>query len=189
MPESKPSSSDASTAAADSPGNAENVPAAAESASRSDSSAKEATDSKTPTAQETWDAMSLPEQRAAVFRVQHGRETVEAFVVAFVLALLFRAFIAEAFVIPTGSMAPALMGAHKDLFCSQCGQQFPVGASLENRDAALENVVVGGVCSNCRYVNPLDLAANPDHGTFNGDRILVSKYAYALSEPKRWDVI
>ena len=67
-------------------------------------------------------------KRAEAFRTQGERETVEAFVVAFILALLFRAFIAEAFVIPTGSMAPALMGAHKDLFCDRCNQNFPVGA-------------------------------------------------------------
>ena len=47
-----------------------------------------------------------------------GRETVESLVIAFTLALLFRAFEAEAFVIPTGSMAPTLMGRHKDLDCN-----------------------------------------------------------------------
>lgn len=142
-----------------------------------------------PTPQEQWDAMPLLQQRAAVFRVQGLRETVEAMVVAFVLALLFRAFIAEAFVIPTGSMAPALMGAHKDVFCPECGQQYPIGASLENRSEQLEHVVVGGICPNCRYVYPLDLKNNPSDATFSGDRILVSKFAFALGDPERWDVI
>jgi signal peptidase I len=59
------------------------------------------------------------------------RETVESIVVAFTLALLFRAFEAEAFVIPTGSMAPTLMGRHKDLECNECGRQFQAGASAE----------------------------------------------------------
>lgn len=142
-----------------------------------------------PSPQEAWDEMPLLQQRAAVFRVQGGRETAEAFVVAFVLALLFRAFIAEAFVIPTGSMAPALMGAHKDIFCDECGQQFPIGASLEYREPSTENVVVGGICPNCRHVNSLDLKNNPDDATFSGDRILVSKFAYAIGDPDRWDVI
>ena len=136
-----------------------------------------------------FEAMSVPQQRAAIFRVQGGRETLEAFAVAFILALLFRAFIAEAFVIPTGSMAPSLMGAHKDLFCDQCGHQFPVGASSENRQGSERRVVVGGVCPNCRFVNPLDLVDRPEHGTFTGDRILVSKYAYTIKDPDRWDVI
>ncbi|MCO8120943.1 signal peptidase I [Stieleria sp. TO1_6] len=122
-------------------------------------------------------------------RTAAQRETVEAFVVAFVLALLFRAFVAEAFVIPTGSMAPTLMGAHKDLFCQQCDHRFQVGASIERRGPIQDDTVVGGVCPNCHYLNNLDLAGNSNDATFNGDRILVSKFAYTLSEPERWDVI
>src|SRR5215468_3738197 len=57
------------------------------------------------------------------------RETVESIVIAFVLAFLFRTFEAEAFVIPTGSMAPTLMGRHKDVFCDQCGTRFKVNSS------------------------------------------------------------
>ena len=122
-------------------------------------------------------------------RTSGQRETVEAFVVAFILALLFRAFVAEAFVIPTGSMAPTLMGAHKDLVCEQCAHRFQVGASKERRGTHQHDTVVAGVCPNCRYLNNLDLAENGGHTTFNGDRILVSKFAYTISEPERWDVI
>ena len=49
------------------------------------------------------------------------RETVESVAMAIILALLFRGFVAEAFVIPTGSMAPTLMGRHKDVKCPECG--------------------------------------------------------------------
>ncbi|MFK8114468.1 MAG: signal peptidase I [Rubripirellula sp.] len=129
------------------------------------------------------------EVRAESFRVAAQRETVEAFVVAFILALLFRGFLAEAFVIPTGSMAPTLMGAHKDLFCDECGSRFQVGASRERSDLVTNQVVVAGICPNCRHVNALDLVNNDNDATFNGDRILVSKYSYAVSDPKRWDVI
>ncbi|MEM8735965.1 MAG: S26 family signal peptidase, partial [Planctomycetota bacterium] len=66
---------------------------------------------------------------APVDSFQSTRETVESVVVAFVLAFLFRAFVAEAFVIPTGSMAPTLMGAHKDVFCEHCGEQYQASAS------------------------------------------------------------
>ncbi len=122
-------------------------------------------------------------------RLAGQRETVEAFVVAFILALLFRAFIAEAFVIPTGSMAPTLMGAHKDVFCERCAKQFQFGASLENRGSSMSQTVVAGICPNCRYVNCLDLAGDANAATFSGDRILVSKFAYAIHDPERWDVI
>ncbi|MEZ6081379.1 MAG: S26 family signal peptidase [Pirellulaceae bacterium] len=66
---------------------------------------------------------------------QGTRETIESIIVAFILAFLFRAFVAEAFVIPTGSMAPTLMGAHKDLFCQHCGRQYQASASSEFNSA------------------------------------------------------
>src|SRR5438067_1059753 len=50
--------------------------------------------------------------RQAPKRADNWRETIESIVVAFVLAFLFRTFEAEAFVIPTGSMAPTLYGQH-----------------------------------------------------------------------------
>jgi signal peptidase I len=129
------------------------------------------------------------EVRAESFRVAAQRETVEAFVVAFILALLFRAFLAEAFVIPTGSMAPTLMGAHKDIVCDRCQTSYQCGASLERKGPNTENVVVATICPNCRHTNALDLVESANDGTFNGDRILVSKFSYTLNEPERWDVI
>ena len=57
------------------------------------------------------------------------RETIESIALAVILAFLFRAFVAEAFVIPTGSMAPTLMGQHKDVQCPECGYWYQAGAS------------------------------------------------------------
>ncbi len=67
------------------------------------------------------------------------RETVESVIIAFVLAFLFRTFEAEAFVIPTGSMAPTLMGKHKDLECPMCHFRYQVSASdnQENNEPAV----------------------------------------------------
>jgi len=129
------------------------------------------------------------------------RETVESVVIAFVLAFLFRAFEAEAFVIPTGSMAPTLMGVHKDLTCPECGYDYRIGASEEQDDEAQRlaammkndpraaNELAGrqqltAVCPNCRYEMP-DATKFP---TYKGDRILVSKFPYDLASPDRWDV-
>ncbi len=47
--------------------------------------------------------------------------TLQSLIVAFVLAMTFRGFIAEGFVIPTGSMAPTLMGEHLLLHSGQTG--------------------------------------------------------------------
>jgi len=116
------------------------------------------------------------------------RETIESIVVAFVLAFLFRTFEAEAFVIPTGSMAPTLLGRHKDIECEKCGTQFTVGASDEV-DSHYGFYKPGlrldsAFCPSCRYeINIRDLPV------FKGDRILVNKFPYEFGEPDRFDVI
>src|SRR4051812_5803997 len=81
------------------------------------------------------------------------RETVESVAVAFILAFLFRTFEAEAFVIPTGSMAPTLMGQHKDVVCEKCGYAYRANASdEETRDID----VVRCTCPQCRYTMDVD---------------------------------
>jgi len=124
--------------------------------------------------------------------IQSVRETIESIVVAFILAFLFRAFVAEAFVIPTGSMAPTLMGAHKDTVCEHCGKQYQASASNEfdsNTGSRTDSLVIASTCPTCRGINAYDLANNANHGSFSGDRILVSKFDYVLHNPERWDVI
>jgi len=114
------------------------------------------------------------------------RETIESIVVAVILAFLFRAFVAEAFVIPTGSMAPTLQGRHMDVTCEKCDFQYRTGASIENDGGGQ---VEKTTCPICRYTMTLYKHQNPNQRSFNGDRILVSKFTYEFSDPKRWDVI
>jgi signal peptidase I len=125
-------------------------------------------------------------------RKETNRDTVESIVVAVILALLIRSFEAEAFVIPTGSMAPTLMGRHKEVDCTECGHRFAVNAHAEE-DARLfadDRKVKFGVCDNCRFSVALE-----DQPSFKGDRILVMKFPYDLpflpgaSPPQRWDVV
>jgi signal peptidase I len=121
------------------------------------------------------------------------RETVESVVIAFVLAFLFRTFEAEAFVIPTGSMAPTLMGRHKDYECPVCGHWYQVSASEEidqETNRSTGQYVLAGTCPMCRFT--ADLGRNnpqrKDYPAYDGDRILVGKFAYQFAEPQRWDV-
>lgn len=124
------------------------------------------------------------------------RETIEAVAIAFALAFLFKTFEAEAFVIPTGSMAPTLMGRHKDVVCPKCDFRYSASASEEaDRNgvvkADVNSQVIGCTCPICRfqmYVDPMEPEgrANP---SYSGDRIWVSKVPYHFSEPRRWDVI
>lgn len=62
------------------------------------------------------------------------KDTIESILIAFILAFVFRAFIVEAFVIPTGSMAPTLMGAHMRFHCPDCGYDFDVNYSPQSED-------------------------------------------------------
>ena len=89
-----------------------------------------------------------------------AKETVESILVAFILAFIFRAFIVEAFVIPTGSMAPTLLGAHMRFGCEDCGYRFDVnytgrtvGDDVEIPSVAITSKgipqVFSAVCPNC----------------------------------------
>ncbi|HEV7280879.1 MAG TPA: S26 family signal peptidase [Pirellulaceae bacterium] len=121
------------------------------------------------------------------------RETVESILIALVLVVMFRAFVSEPFIIPTGSMAPGLMGYHLDVECDQCGQRFAVNASKENPyelpPPGYEGVAVAGICPVCRYPQAFDRGVDREYDAYAGDRILVNKFSYLLAEPQRWSVI
>jgi signal peptidase I len=110
------------------------------------------------------------------------------------LAFFFKAFAAEAFVIPTGSMATTLMGRHKDVHCEQCGFPFQISASEESNDAAehprATERVLAGTCPQCRYTMYVgsDNVDKKIFPSFNGDRIFVNKSLFDFRRPTRWHV-
>src|SRR5580658_575955 len=70
-----------------------------------------------------------PQRGAIQHEMKDGiREAVETVVFVVVLVLLLKSFVAEAFVIPTGSMATTLWGNQKEVTCPKCGFKFPVNA-------------------------------------------------------------
>lgn len=118
-----------------------------------------------------------------------AHETIETIITALTLAFIFRAFLIEAFIIPTGSMAQSLLGEHRTYICTACGYQYDVGAMSPSRDDAGDLVALDGppTCPNCH--RPADGAAPAQK---SGDRILVHKWPFELGGwfgPKRWDVI
>lgn len=121
------------------------------------------------------------------------KETIESIIIAFILAFVFRAYVVEAFVIPTGSMAPTLYGAHLEVTCEQCGYHFAIDwpTSSEDHPAGGEGVPhplgqpYPAVCPMCHFPNRIQAGRRPS----SGDRILVQKYLYAVSSPRRWDVV
>ena len=87
-------------------------------------------------------------------KTKSGRESIESFVVVFVSFLIW-SLEAEGFVIPTGSMAPTLMGRHKEIVCPQCGYVYTVNADREveptGSGASTGRRIESGTCENCRF--------------------------------------
>ena len=120
-------------------------------------------------------------------RAAEVANTFEWLITAFILAFVFRAFVMEAFRIPTGSMADTLKGAHFRLRCQQCGYKYEYGYVTDMQDT----IPAGGDrlystrCPSCGHYSP----GEAKWPVANGDRILVLKCIYQFFEPKRWDVI
>ena len=89
----------------------------------------------------------------------HARRVrVLTIVFVVVLVLMLKTFLAEAFVIPTGSMATTLLGYHKDVTCEQCGHEFRVNCSNEvEPQSGQESRVIAAYCPNCSYCNPMPI--------------------------------
>jgi signal peptidase I len=122
------------------------------------------------------------------------REALDTIVTVVVVVLLLRTYVAEAFMIPTGSMATTLYGYQKTVVCPQCQFVFPVNCSSE-RDAQQNPLrrdperipprVTACTCPNCRFVIGIGDAVTCD----SGDRVLVAKYLYDWTAPRRLDVV
>jgi len=111
------------------------------------------------------------------------REAVETVVFVVVLVLLLKSFVAEAFVIPTGSMAETLLGYQKMITCPSCGHRFPVNASreVERSRNGHTTFIHGCTCPNCRLrinlLRPEEIERRPPQ-----DRASILDPGYVLPE-------
>lgn len=114
-------------------------------------------------------------------------ETIQSLVVAFVLAMTFRGFVVEGFVIPTGSMAPTLLGQHYRMHSSVTGSVYPAGVDLNNHPRDGQPVYDPMLGDDREFV--LRGFNHNRHTLRMGDRILVLKCLYPFFAPKRFDVV
>ncbi len=117
----------------------------------------------------------------------HLVDTLQQLIVAFVLAMTFRGFVAEGFVIPTGSMAPTLMGQHIRTRSQFTGAEVAVGLDPDGRpprdwQSRMVDPMLGP-----NYPGTGVPAASP--APRMGDRIFVVKSLYPFSQPHRFDVV
>ena len=145
------------------------------------------------------------------------RDNLESIVMAILMVLVVRQVVVEAYKIPTGSMAPTLLGVHKEVRCPNCGWTFRVGHEKVGLVDEVE-------CPNCHYTWPgaseyypgqyggeqinfrrpawlwnlgsTAVSEQPVRGMEAanrvsrwGSRIFVNKFLYKIRDPRRWEVI
>ena len=138
---------------------------------------------------------------AAKPKSESPKTIIEQVIVALALAFIFRGFVVEAFVIPTGSMATTLLGAHMRFDCPDCGWEFTANYDTGGGATGVPSkALLGGQprvynirCPNCGYrLPPEDGPGNKDAvapTVYHGDRILVLKPMYLMQSPDRFDVV
>ncbi len=129
---------------------------------------------------------------SAAPRRSQVKETLVSIIIAFALAFVFRAFVIEAFVIPTGSMAPTLMGAHMRFTGPTTGYTWPVGPWDNGNDPRNPSpAAIQGTRRTIQVHDPMsrDQLDRRNVPRRSGDRILVFKYLYSIYDPARWDVV
>jgi signal peptidase I len=114
------------------------------------------------------------------------RRLVSVSVLSICLLLLIHVWGIESFIVPTGSMAPALAGHHREAICPRCGMHVLVGRHPEDKDGRAGSTCYQAArCFNCGY-SPLPLGRVPEA---KGDQILVNKNIFLFRRPRRWEII
>jgi len=106
------------------------------------------------------------------------RQAVEFFASLCIAVTLFKSFAAEGYQISTASMAPTLLGHHRDVVCPGCRCEFAINLTPGERN-------VTATCPNCNLPS-----IRTDHLLRQeGDQLLVNRTAYEFREPRRWEVV
>lgn len=146
---------------------------------------------------------SKPKQEGSV------KETLISLVISLAMALIFKLYIIEAYRIPTGSMAPTLLGAHMRAQGPQTGYNWAIGPwyyagdmpfGIQGPVRGQDGRLYGG--NNPELMDPMTGPAYESthprrtgsplpepKRTLAGDRILVQKYLYEVRQPRRFEVV
>jgi signal peptidase I len=89
---------------------------------------------------------------------------------------LFRTFLAEGYVIQTGSMAPSLLGRHVRMECPSCRTEFATDEVAPEEWAT---------CPNCQR-GRLEVSSGTP---CDGDQLFVFRSVFDYREPERWEVL
>jgi signal peptidase I len=123
-----------------------------------------------------------------------AKDTVVSVLISLVLAFVFRGFVVEAFQIPTGSMAPTLLGAHMRFKSPATGAEWTVAPwdyfdqnlqapkAVQRGLQSGEGLIVQDPMSGST-ITPISMP------TLSGDRIFVLKYLYSIFDPERFDIV
>lgn len=115
-------------------------------------------------------------------------EYVASFVEFFIWLLVLKTFFVMLFIIPTGSMAETLCGAHAGRVCPNCGREYEVGF-LRAPDRPPEDPE-SLECPNCRWREPYRGELAQTMKPIAGDRIVVHGWTFDLGiGPSAWDVV
>ena len=124
-------------------------------------------------------------------------ELIISLLVSFVMAMTARGFVLEGFVIPTGSMAPTLMGQHINWKSPQTGWDYAFNGIPSNESGVFP------IWSRSRargipmsWWDPMFGLRKPAVRSTpsalvpsSGDRVIVLKSVYPFFEPDRFDVV
>ncbi len=128
-------------------------------------------------------------------------EQAASFIGFFIYLLVLKSFFLPLFIIPTGSMAETLCGAHSLHTCPNCGVEYAISSDRGTPPQA--------ICPNCRWVEQTDASSQTNFPLLPqdaqiatrlpsaaGDRIFVHGWDYGppfegwISRgPERWDVV
>ena len=129
-------------------------------------------------------------------------EQIASFVGFFIHLLVFKSFFLPLFIIPTGSMAETLRGAHATYTCPNCGYEYQAGFGRTER--VWNPVTIQ--CPHCRWRQAVGAAGGGGDGSHRvavrptwGDRIVVHGWPVEVARwfgeagdwlaLKRWNVV